>query len=261
MITSSQNPKVQQVRSLLHKTRERRDTNLFIIEGVRLAEEAISSGWPVKQTFYSDSLSERGMHLIEQLSNSGSPVEQVSESVMQSLADTQTAPGILLILAMQILEIPTELDFLVIVDAVRDPGNLGTLLRTAAAAGAQAVLLTPTTVDAFSPKVLRAGMGAHFHVPLKILTWSEIASLLKHRPKPIHIFMAESGPGTPLWESDLRNPCALIIGNEADGPSQDAQSLADARLHIPMPGRSESLNAAAAAAIILFEVVRQRQVK
>jgi RNA methyltransferase, TrmH family len=258
MITSSQNPKVQQIRALLNKTRARRDAGLFIIEGVRLAEEVVSSGWPVKQVLYSEGLSGRGMTIIEQLAASGTLVEQVSESVMQSLADTQTAPGILLILAIQALEVPSELDFVVIVDSVRDPGNLGTLLRTAAAAGAQAVLLSPTTVDAFSPKVLRAGMGAHFHLPLRTLDWPEIASLLKGKPKPIHIFIAESGAGTPLWESDLCNPCAFIIGNEAEGPSLDAQNLADARLHIPMPGHSESLNAAAAAAIILFEVVRQR---
>ena len=258
MITSSQNPKVQAVRALLGRNQVRRDSGLFVIEGVRLAEEAADSGWPVKQALYSDNLSARCMRIIDQLTQSGLAAEQLSESVMQTLADTQKAQGILLVIAMRKLELPQRLDFVVITDAVRDPGNLGTLLRTAASAGAQAVLLTPTTADAFSTKVLRAGMGAHFHLPILSLDWPEITSLLKERAHPLRIYIAESSTGISLWESELRSPCAFIIGNEAEGPSSEAQHLADVRLHIPMPGHSESLNAATAAAIILFEVVRQR---
>jgi TrmH family RNA methyltransferase len=231
---------------------------LFVIEGVRLAEEAAASGWPVKQALYSDNLSARGISIIDQITQAGLVAEQVSESVMQSLAQTQTSQGILLVLAMRKLDLPQLLDFVVIADAVRDPGNLGTLLRTAASADAQAVLLTPTTADPFSSKVLRAGMGAHFHLPIFSLDWPEITSLLKDRAHPLRIYIAESSSGIPLWECELRSPCAFIIGNEAEGPSSEAQHLADVQLHIPMPGHNESLNAAAAAAIILFEVVRQR---
>jgi TrmH family RNA methyltransferase len=258
MITSSQNSKVQEVRSLLGRNRERRDSGLFVIEGVRLAEEAAASGWPVKQALYSANLSARGRRIIDQLTQAGLAAEELSESVMQSLADTQTTQGILLVMTMRNAQIPKPLDFVVIADAIRDPGNLGTLLRTAAAAGSQAVLLTPGTADPFAPKVLRAGMGAHFYLPILSMDWPEIAALLKDQVQPLRIFTADSGSGISLWESDLRSPCTLVIGSEADGPSTDAQHLADVHLHIPMLGHSESLNAAAAAAILLFEVVRQR---
>jgi TrmH family RNA methyltransferase len=158
----------------------------------------------------------------------------------------------------QPLPIPDAIDFVIIADGIHDPGNLGTLLRTTAAAGAQLLITTPGSVDAFSPKVLRAGMGAHFHLPILDLDWPEIQHLLKDRSPQLRVFLADAGQGASCWETDLRQPCALVIGGEAEGASQAARDRADAGLSIPMPGKSESLNAAAAASILIFEVVRQR---
>ena len=259
MITSSQNPKIQAVRALLGRNRERRDSGLFVIEGVRLAEEALASGWQVQQACYCENLNERGMQIIGHLAEIGVIAQPVTSAIMRSLTDTETSQGILLILSMRSIILPQFLDFVIIADAIRDPGNLGTLLRSAWAASAQAVILTHNSTDAFAPKVLRAGMGAHFHLPILALDWPSIFTLLKNRPYPLEIFVAESSGGASLWETDLRKPCALVIGNETEGPSPEAFGLADAHLHIPMPGNSESLNAAAAAAILLFEVVRQRR--
>jgi len=259
MITSAQNPKIQAVRELLSRPRARREAGAFVIEGVRLAEEAVDSGWPVQQGFFSEEVSSRGQALVQRLIEKGAPIEQISTSLAQSLADTESSQGLLLILEDHHLPLPETLDFVVVVDAIRDPGNLGALLRTAWAAAAQAVLLAPTTTDPFAPKVLRAAMGAHFHLPILNLDWPALRTLLKERPHPLPVYLAEANDGAALWQVDFRLPSALVIGGEAEGPGPEARQFADHLVHIPMPGQSESLNAAAAAAVLLFEVVRQRQ--
>jgi TrmH family RNA methyltransferase len=131
---------------------------------------------------------------------------------------------------------------------------MGTLLRTAEAAGADGVLLTPGTVDAFSPKVVRAGMGAHFHLPILHLPWEAIHTALKGLP----VYLAESEGGIPLWEVDFQQPCTLLVGGEAFGASKFGAEIATHRVTIPMQGRAESLNAAVAASILMAEVLRQR---
>ena len=255
MITSPQNPRIQQVRALLSQRKERDETGLFVLEGVRLLEEALSSGWQARFMLYTADLSPRGLELIAACRARGVEVEEVAPHVLKSAADTENPQGILGVFARRELTLARDLDFIVVADCVRDPGNLGTLLRSAAAAGAQAVLLSPGTVDAFSPKVVRAGMGAHFRLALKNFAWAELPALVK---PACQIYTAEAGAGTACWQLDLRGPLALVIGGEAEGVSPEARALSDGAVTIPMPGRSESLNAAVAAGILLFEVVRQR---
>jgi TrmH family RNA methyltransferase len=187
----------------------------------------------------------------------GAEVLSVAPHVMQTASDTQTPQGILAVLPIQRLPIPERANFVSILDGVRDPGNLGTILRTALAAGMDAVLLPPGTVDPFSPKVVRAGMGAHFKLPIHTLEWDEIRQIAKS----LHLilYLADSSGGQPHHKSDFVSPLALIIGGEAEGAGVEAQGLAASRVHIPMPGEAESLNAAVAAAVLMFEVVRQRQ--
>jgi len=157
---------------------------------------------------------------------------------------------------MRQLALPEPLDFVLICDNLRDPGNLGTLLRSAAAAGVQTALLSPGTTDAFAPKVVRAGMGAHFRLPVQHLSWGEIRDLCKHNG--LRLFLAEAAEGAAAWDLDLRQPLALMVGSEAEGATPEAMALAAQPVRIPMPGQSESLNAAVAASILLFEIVRQR---
>src|SRR6185503_8826497 len=133
MITSSQNSKIKLVRALLGRAKERRDANAFVVEGVRLVEEAISSNWGFQYGLYDESLNEKGKLLVEGLKFGGVEVEEVSESVMKSLSETETPQGILAVLELTQLPIPNYLNFILILDQIRDPGNLGTLLRTAAA--------------------------------------------------------------------------------------------------------------------------------
>jgi TrmH family RNA methyltransferase len=258
MITSIHNPKIQEVRKLLAHTSDRHEQQAFVIEGVRLAEEALQGAWEARLVLFTDALDTRGRAVVDGFSAQGASVEQVSETVMKAASDTETPQGLLVVLTQQTLPLPLKPDFLLILDGVRDPGNLGTVLRTAEAAGVQAMLLAPGCVDAWSPKVLRAGMGAHFHLSIHNLSWQDIKQILKQAPGNLQVYLADSAGGIPYMTANFRPPLALIIGGEAAGAGSDAVSLADMKVHIPMPGGSESLNAAVATGILLFEVVRQR---
>ena len=258
MITSIHNPKIQAVRRLQTQAKARREERAFVIEGVRLAGESLHAGWSALQVFYSDQLDQRGTAVVDGFSSRGVPNEQVTESVMQAVSETETSQGLLVVLKSDELPIPAYPNFLLILDSLRDPGNLGTILRSATAAGVQAVLLAPGCVDAWSPKVLRAGMGAHFHLPIQSLSWEEIEPILKQPANPLRVFLADSASGISYTRADFHSPLALIVGGEATGAGPESTSLADETVHIPMPGGSESLNAGIAASILLFEVVRQR---
>ena len=254
MITSNQNSKLKLVRTLLGRSKERREANAFVVEGVRLIEEAVTAGWKFQFVLYSDGLSERGQDLLKVLSAHRVDVEEVAGDLLQKVSETETSQGILAVIEFTDLEIPDLLNFILIPDQVRDPGNLGTLIRTAAAAGVQAVFLPDETTDAFAPKVVRAGMGAHFRLPIHSLTWDEI----RERTKDLQIYLADMD-GQPCWEADLHKPLALIVGGEAEGASEEARKFATQKICIPMAGDVESLNAGVAGSVLMFEVVRQRK--
>lgn len=258
MITSSHNPKIAHVRALLTRREERELSQQFVAEGVRLTEEGLLCGLKPDMVFFSSDLSARGRQIVEAFEAKNTEIEEMSPSILQKISGTETSAGIMAIFPKPALPMPNPLTFLVITDALRDPGNLGTLLRTAAAAGVQGIALTPTCVDVFSPKVVRAGMGAHFRLPLCDLEWDAIRSLCQSQPAPLRMLLAEAENATSCWQMDLRNPLALIIGSEAEGATPAAREAADELIAIPMPGKSESLNAAVAAAVLIFEVVRQR---
>ena len=259
IITSRHNPKIQQLRGLLARRQEREKSSSFVVEGVRLVEEALAAGWKPLQVLYASNLSARGRELLDKFKPYQVDADEVSPELMDFVSDTETSQGILAAFASRELPIPARLDFVLVADAIHDPGNLGTLLRSAAAAGVQAVYLTPGTVDAFSPKVLRAGMGAHFRLPMMALDWEEISLACSQRQPPLRILLAGAGQGHSLWDENLRSPLALVVGSEAEGITEQAVQAAQGWVHIPMPGQSESLNAAVAASVILFEVVRQRK--
>lgn len=253
MITSAQNAKIKHVRALLGRAKERREADAFVVEGVRLVEEAAKVDWKFETVLYDRSLSERGRAQVESLQSRGVEIEEISESLMKSLSETETPQGVLAILNFSELPIPAALDFALILDQIRDPGNLGTLLRSAAATGVQVVFLPPETTDPFAPKVVRAGMGAHFRLPIHEMNWDEIKSKMKDMP----IYVADMN-GVSCWDTDLQQPLALIIGGEAEGASEAARKLATQKISIPMAGNVESLNAGVAGSVLMFEVIRQR---
>jgi RNA methyltransferase, TrmH family len=253
MITSSQNSKIKLVRALAGKPKERREAGAFLAEGVRLVEEAVAANVEIRFALYTDTLSERGSQLLKKLEGKGIELEKVEGELLDSLSETETPQGLLAVLDDLQLEIPLSPNFVLIADQVRDPGNLGTLLRSADAAGVQVVLLPPETTDAFAPKAVRSGMGAQFRLPIRSAGWGEIHSLTNG----LQVYLADMD-GVPCWETDLRQPLVLVIGGEAEGASEQAGKLATQKVKIPMTGKTESLNAAVAGSVLMFEVVRQR---
>lgn len=256
MISSTKNPKVQWIRRLQGKGSERQAEGVIVLEGARLLEEAVNSGWEFKYLVFTEQLSSRGQSLVDELKKNGVQAELVSPHVMRAVSDTKNPQGILAVVNVQKLPVPEQLDYVVILDQIREPGNLGAILRSASAAGVQLVILVPGTVDAYSPKVLRAGMGAQLNVPVQVKTWHEVEILV--RESNLTVFLAEAGKGEVYHQRDFNQPLALIIGSEAEGASETAYSIADALIQIPMPGGGQSLNASVSAGILLFEVARQR---
>jgi TrmH family RNA methyltransferase len=255
MLTSAQNPRIKLVRALAGRPKERREAGGFLAEGVRLVEEALAASWPFQFALYSDGLSERGLQLQKRLEEKGIETMKVKQELLHSLGNTETSQGILAVLADFAIPAPEAPDFVLILDSIRDPGNLGTLLRSADAAGVQSVLLPPETTDAFAPKVVRAGMGAHFRLPIQAMDWDQIRRITDSLD--LRVYLADAR-GQSCWETDLRQPLALIIGREAEGATLSAHRVAREQLGILMPGRAESLNAAVAGSLLMFEVVRQR---
>ncbi len=258
MITSAHNPKIQFVRRLQALPKMRREQHLFVVEGVRLAEEAIRAGWVAQQVFYTEKLDARGRSVVDGFRSQGATIELVSEAVMKAASETEAPQGIVAVISQQVLSLPNQPDFLLILDGLRDPGNLGTILRTAAAARVQAVLLAPGCADAWSPKVLRSAMGAHFHVPIQSFTWPDIRLTIRKPGNDLKVCLSDPAAGVAYTDADFKRPTAFIVGGEAAGACGEASELADMKIHISMPGGSESLNAAIATGILLFEVVRQR---
>jgi RNA methyltransferase, TrmH family len=256
MITSKDNPRIKLARALQGDSKTRQTDGAFVVEGIRLVEEALASKWEFKWAIYTDELGERGQALVQDMIVQGIPVEQVTPKIMQSASDTRSPQGVLAVIQYRPLPLPKKLDFVLVVDELRDPGNLGTMLRTAAAAGVGAVVLSSGSVDPFSPKVLRSAMGAHFRLPIETLAWDEIRLVILRHGLAAYLAAAEAGE--LYTQLDFRHPTALVIGGEAAGASDQAQQAVTGQLCIPMPGGGESLNAAVAAAILMYEVVRQR---
>lgn len=256
MITSTSNPRVKLLRSL-HERKHRRAEGLCLVEGVRLLDEALASGFPVNPILYSPerlSSSAAGRALRPRLERL-QEAEEIDERVLAALADTVTSQGVVAAVRMPALVPLPPAGHVLILDGIADPGNAGTMLRTARAAGAAGVIATRSTTDLWSPKVLRAGLGAHFHLALHSdAAWPSLPELVGQRP----LLLAVAHGGAPYWEIDWFQPSAIVIGSEAHGPSESAASESARQVTIPMAEGAESLNAAVAAAILLFAARRGR---
>jgi len=259
-IASARNPKIQEIRGLQNQARIRRDANSFVVEGIRLSEEALTASIRPRQVFYTSDISDRGMAIVTQWVADGVDVYQVSLPAMKAASDTQTPQGILAVLPIQHPPLPSDPSIILVLDQIRDPGNLGTLFRTAVAVGVDTVLLSTGSVDPYTPKVIRAGMGAHFRLNFHTYTWTKIIQYLKQERtiSPLSIFLADASGETPYYSANLTKPFALIIGGEAEGAGKEVEKLNYLSLSIPMAGRMESLNAGIAAGVVLFEAHRQR---
>ena len=257
MITSHQNPKIKQVRRLLLDRRYRQRQRAFVVEGTRWLSELVHSPAPAAARpaliLASERWLEDGDHrrLLDEI---GVRVTKVDEAVLARASDTETPSGVLAVLPMPEWRLPQRPGLLLVLDRLTDPGNLGTIVRTAAAAGADGLLLSPGCVDPYNPKAVRATMGALLRLPVLPASWDEI----KARTAGLDLWLASAGGQVTYDAVDWRRPAALVIGSEATGIGPEATDLAGRRVAIPMAAQTESLNAAAAAAVLLFEARRQR---
>ena len=257
MITSPHNPRLKLIRSLAGRAKERRDAGLFLVEGVRLVEELIDADFRVEEIYFSEEASNKAIRLLPRLQEAGFTCEEVSGSVFRTISETEASQGILAVVRLPAndIELPLGEELVLIPDQIRDPGNLGTLLRSAVAAGVGRVIIPPETVDPYSPKVVRSAMGAHFMLKICQMDWEGIALALR----PFRVYVAAADGELSFWQADFTQPTAIIIGGEAEGAGELARGLAHSALNIPMEGKIESLNAGVAGSIILFEALRQRK--
>jgi TrmH family RNA methyltransferase len=267
-IRSAHNPLVKYLLKL-KKRKFREREGKFIIEGVRFVEEALAADWPVEMVLFPPGLLEspRGAGLAAAASAKNIKTVLIDEYLAGVLAFTETPQGVLALCGMPARR-PGDMDWalpapdpdrntlLVVVDGISDPGNLGTIIRSADAFGADGVVLLKRTVDLYNSKTLRATMGSLFHLPVVSNAGTELLSGLSDRG--IALLAPVPAGGVPAGRLDLKRPLALVVGSEASGPSREVLSLPHEKVTIPMPGRAESLNAGVAASILMYEVARQR---
>ena len=252
-VVSLQNDKVKLAYGLQTRTRTRRKERKIVLEGTRLVRDAIERhNKPLFVLFQPENVD---FELVAELQNRNFQLIPVNAEVMAHVSDTQNPQGIVAVFPMPMPTLPKKPRRVLILDNVRDPGNMGAMLRTAAAAGVEVVILSPGCADAYNPKALRSGMGAHFRVPTAEAEWHEIASYCEG----LNIYLT-AGDGNLSYDSvDWKAGWAVIIGSEAHGVGDKAEALAQKRIRIPMAAKTESLNAVVAAGVVLFEAARLRK--
>ena len=257
-ITSVNNTLIKELSALKQK-KARLESGLFAAEGVRLAEEAVKSG-TVQYLFVTEPVDDRTQALLNYAARQKADVYSVPPHVLERLCDTRTPQGVVAVCelpATRLSGLPPE-GTLLVLDRVQDPGNLGTLLRTADAAGVSGLALLAGTTDAYAPKAVRSSMGSLFHLPV-VQDVSEADLLAYCMAQQYDLVVTSLEGSTDLYQTRLQGRKALVLGSEAAGVSPTLLAAAHTRLRIPMAGQAESLNVAMSGAIILFEMLRQNR--
>jgi len=259
MITSLQNRRIKDVVKLITDARERRKQNLFVIEGVRELSLAIAGGYVIQSLFVCDELMNRvGEGLVRQLNI---PAEKVSIEGFRKMAYREKSDGIIAVsVPKHITPNTVQLSvhpFVIVLEAVEKPGNLGAILRTADAAGVDAVVVCDPKTDIYNPNTIRSSIGCVFTRQVIACTSEEALQWLKK--VGICIFAAELTASDWYYASDFTQPAAIVLGTEADGLTDYWLFNADKRIKIPMQGHVDSLNVSVSTAVITFEAMRQRK--
>jgi len=265
-IRSLQNPQVKEWAALqTKKGRDRADA--YLIEGAHLVTEALTHGADVTNVMFVPGSSaaaeaERACAAIDDGRVGAVPWIPVAEQVMAKITDAETPQGVAAVVRKRTASLEALFDgrplaSFVAVDAVQDPGNLGTIVRSADAAGASAVLVGIGSADPYNPKTIRATMGSLFHIPIVLCDLR--AALPAARARGINVVATSLEARRSCYEASLGGPVCFLLGNEGAGVSPDLQALADETVIIPMRGAAESLNVAMAGTILLFEALRQRE--
>lgn len=257
LITSPTNPTIKLARSL-HRRRSRERERALLVEGVRALDAAIAAGAPVRAVLVDDARRDDiAPALIDRLA-AQARVLHVEHALFQSITLTEHPQPLAAIVGMPDLPVPDDATLVLVIDGVRDPGNLGTMIRSAAAVGADAVVLLPDTADLTNPKAVRATAGSLFSVPIRRFSTAERAVEALFIERPV-VAIADADAEHAYDDVDWRRPAAIIIGGEAFGASDESRTYADLGVSIPIQPGVESLNAGVAASILLFEVARRRR--
>lgn len=261
-LTSPDNPRFRAALRLQQRKFRQREQQ-FLIEGLRFVRQACEAHAPVRTVFVTEGFKARpeAEPLLTSLRAGGAKVWVVSDPLLARLSETDTPQGIVAVVdaprrSLADLKLsPTPL--LLLCDAVREPGNLGVLVRVADGAGADAVIVLPGSCEITNPKALRATMGSVFTLPV-VEVEDGLGALHWLRGRGIRLVVATPEAERSCFEADFRGPVALTVGNEAHGVSPDVKAAADLLVHIPMFGGAESLNVSSAGTVLLYEAVRQR---
>jgi TrmH family RNA methyltransferase len=258
-IESEDNARIKYVRKL-HRKKYRNSEKRFIIEGINLFREAVERGAGVETVFVSDDFLDGDIRTM--IAESGADAFEVSRNLYEKISDAENGSGILAVVRRRdltgndLISIVAPGDNVLVLDRLQDPGNIGTMIRTAAAAGYRAVIALKGTADVYSSKVLRSTAGMIFDMPVMYVEdAAELQLMLRRLGKKTAV--TDPACGRPYYECDLGSDVALVIGNEGRGVSDELMEMADERVNIPMRGGIESLNAAVSAAILMYEAVRK----
>lgn len=261
MITSTSNAQVKQVAALTKKAKYRKETGLFVVEGGKMFSELPKER--IHAVYATEKFLADGAH--REMMKGVRKVETVSEDVLKAMSDTQTPQGILALVKQyeyrveDILKSPGPAHIMIL-ETIQDPGNLGTILRAGEGAGVTGIIMNNGTADIYNPKVIRSTMGSIYRVPFVYVDDLRVTlNLLKKQN--IHLYAAHLAGKNSYDEEDYQGGTGFLIGNEAGGLEEETAAMADTLIRIPMLGQVESLNAAVASAILMYETARQRRQK
>jgi TrmH family RNA methyltransferase len=261
LITSPSNPAVRAARKLARPSARARTEGRFLLEGPEGIREALDAGHVPDSLLATERAAARHAGLVNQARQRGAQVAMVAEPVLAALAATTTPQGLVAVMPSVLAtldDLPAAPRLVCVLAEVRDPGNAGTVLRAADAFGADAVVTTRGSVDPQSPKAARAAAGSLFHLPVVAgASWPELAAALRGRGLRL-VGADPHAPGT-VDAAPLEEPVALVLGNEAHGLPAEVAADLDLLVRVPLAGRAESLNLAAAAAVLLYEATRDRE--
>lgn len=254
LITSRDNPVFKRLKKLAESSRERREARMTLLDGEHLIEACLDAGGQPRTLLHAESCAAEIWQPLAARCE-GAKVVAIADNLFAELSPVESPTGVLAEVAW--IEAKARKDatpLVLLLEDIQDPGNLGSLLRSAAAAGATLAVLSKGCADTWSPKALRGGQGAQFVLPM--LLRADLVGWIQSAGMPV--WALALGGTQSLFDLDLKSPAGILVGNEGAGLSDDVLSAASGRVAIPMPGKVESLNAAAAAAVALFEAVRQR---
>lgn len=256
IIKSKDNFLIKEVKKLKDK-KHRIEKNEFLIEGFRFVSEALQSDFLVPLVFISENSQDKWKSFqMEDKLQKNTKTYYVTDSILKSISNTDNPQGVVAVVNNMELETKNELGFYILADKIQDPGNMGTIIRTAHAAGALGVIITKGTVDIYNEKTLRSTMGSIFHLP--IIQDDDLNKVKFLRDNGFKLIVSSLDTELNFYDVNLKKKVIITVGNEGNGVSKEIQEASDIRVKIPMLGNAESLNVAVAASIMMFEAVRQK---